>query len=49
MNSRRLMAGKFHYIAAEAVARASPDGYTLLGLATANAINASVFKLNGFD
>jgi tripartite-type tricarboxylate transporter receptor subunit TctC len=35
-------------IAAEAVARASPDGYTLLLITTANAVNASMFKLN-FD
>src|SRR5215470_5287135 len=35
-------------IAADAVARASPDGYTLLLISTANAINASMFKLN-FD
>ena len=35
-------------IATEAVVRASPDGYTLLLVTTANAINATVFKLN-FD
>jgi tripartite-type tricarboxylate transporter receptor subunit TctC len=35
-------------IAAEAVARASPDGYTLLLISTVNAVNASMFKLN-FD
>jgi tripartite-type tricarboxylate transporter receptor subunit TctC len=35
-------------IATEAVARASPDGYTLLLVTTANAINAAMFKLN-FD
>ena len=35
-------------IAAEAVVRASPDGYTLLLITTANAINATMFKLN-FD
>jgi tripartite-type tricarboxylate transporter receptor subunit TctC len=35
-------------IAAEAVARASPDGYTLLLITTANAVNAAMFKLN-FD
>jgi tripartite-type tricarboxylate transporter receptor subunit TctC len=35
-------------IATEAVARASPDGYTLLLISTVNAINASMFKLN-FD
>ena len=35
-------------IATEAVMRASPDGYTLLLVTTANAINATMFKLN-FD
>jgi tripartite-type tricarboxylate transporter receptor subunit TctC len=33
-------------IAAEAVVRASPDGYTLLMISTANAINTTMFKLN---
>ena len=35
-------------IATEAVVRASPDGYTLLLVTTANAVNATMFKLN-FD
>jgi tripartite-type tricarboxylate transporter receptor subunit TctC len=35
-------------IATEAVVRASPDGYTLLLVSTANAINATMFKPN-FD
>ena len=35
-------------IATEAVVRASPDGYTLLLVATPNAINATLLKLN-FD
>ena len=35
-------------IATEAVVRASPDGYTLLLVATPNAINATMFNL-GFD
>jgi len=35
-------------IATEAVVRASPDGYTLLLITTANALNATMFKLN-FD
>src|SRR6516225_5401083 len=33
-------------IATEAVVRASPDGYTLLLITTANAVNATMFKLN---
>ena len=33
-------------IAAEAVVRASPDGYTLLMITTANAVNTTMFKLN---
>jgi tripartite-type tricarboxylate transporter receptor subunit TctC len=33
-------------IAAEAVVRASPDGYTLLMITTANAVNNAMFKLN---
>src|SRR5262249_12776872 len=33
-------------IATEAVVRASPDGYTLLMISTANAINTTMFKLN---
>jgi tripartite-type tricarboxylate transporter receptor subunit TctC len=33
-------------IATEAVVRASPDGYTLLLISTANAINTTMFKLN---
>ena len=41
-------AGAAGNIAAGAVARASPDGYTLLLISTANAVNASMFKLN-FD
>jgi tripartite-type tricarboxylate transporter receptor subunit TctC len=35
-------------IATEAVVRASPDGYTLLLVSSANAVNATMFKLN-FD
>ena len=35
-------------LATEAVVRASPDGYTLLLITTANALNATMFKLN-FD
>jgi tripartite-type tricarboxylate transporter receptor subunit TctC len=33
-------------IATEAVVRAAPDGYTLLLITSANAINAAMFKLN---
>ena len=33
-------------IATEAVVRASPDGYTLLLITIANAINATMLKLN---
>src|SRR5262249_14131398 len=36
------------WFATEAVVRASPDGYTLLLISTANALNATIFKLN-FD
>ena len=39
-------AGASSNIAAEAVVRASPDGYTLLLITTANAVNATMFKLN---
>lgn len=35
-------------IAADAVVRSAPDGYTLLLVTVANAVNASMFKLN-FD
>jgi tripartite-type tricarboxylate transporter receptor subunit TctC len=35
-------------IAAEAVVRAAPDGYTLFLITSANAVNATMFKLN-FD
>ena len=41
-------AGASGNIATEAVVRASPDGYTLLLITTANALNATMFKLN-FD
>jgi tripartite-type tricarboxylate transporter receptor subunit TctC len=41
-------AGASSNIATEAVARASPDGYTLLLVSSANAVNATMFKLN-FD
>jgi tripartite-type tricarboxylate transporter receptor subunit TctC len=40
--------GSASNIAAEHVARSTPDGYTLLLLTTANAINATMYKLN-FD
>ena len=33
-------------LAAEAVVRASPDGYTLLLITAANAVNTTMFKLN---
>jgi len=36
-------------IAAEAVAHAAPDGYTLLMVATPNAINATLYKKLNFD
>ena len=36
-------------IAAEAVVRASPDGYTLLTCATANAVNASLYERLDFN
>jgi tripartite-type tricarboxylate transporter receptor subunit TctC len=39
-------AGASSNIAAEAVVRASPDGYTLLLITTANALNTTLFKLN---
>ena len=39
-------AGASSNIAAEAVVRASPDGYTLLLITTASAINTTLFKLN---
>jgi len=38
--------GSASSIAAEHVARATPDGYTLLLLTTANAINATMYKLS---
>ena len=40
--------GSASNIAAEHVARSTPDGYTLLLLTTANAINATMYKLS-FD
>ncbi|HML13083.1 MAG TPA: tripartite tricarboxylate transporter substrate binding protein [Xanthobacteraceae bacterium] len=36
-------------IAAEAVARTSPDGYTLLGASVANTINATLYRNLAFD
>src|SRR6476660_9547578 len=36
-------------LATEAVVRASPDGYTLLLVAPANAINATLYDKLGFD
>jgi tripartite-type tricarboxylate transporter receptor subunit TctC len=39
-------AGASGNIATEAVVRASPDGYTLILVTAANAINATIFKLN---
>jgi tripartite-type tricarboxylate transporter receptor subunit TctC len=41
-------AGASSNIAAEAVVRASPDGYTLLLITTANTVNTTMFKL-GFN
>jgi tripartite-type tricarboxylate transporter receptor subunit TctC len=41
-------AGASSNIAAEAVVRSAPDGYTLFLITNANAINATLFKLN-FD
>jgi tripartite-type tricarboxylate transporter receptor subunit TctC len=41
-------AGASSNIAAEAVVRAAPDGYTLFLITSANAVNATMFKLN-FD
>ena len=41
-------AGASSNIAAEAVVRAPPDGYTLLLVTTANAVNTTMFRLN-FD
>jgi tripartite-type tricarboxylate transporter receptor subunit TctC len=36
-------------IGTEAVARANPDGYTLLSVSVANAINATLYKKLNFD
>jgi tripartite-type tricarboxylate transporter receptor subunit TctC len=36
-------------IAAEAVVRAAPDGYTLLSVTSANSINATLYRNLGFD
>src|SRR6516164_11385535 len=36
-------------IAAEAVVRAVPDGYTLLSVTSANSINATLYRNLGFD
>src|ERR1700761_2013615 len=36
-------------IATEMVVRAAPDGYTLLSLAPANAINVTLYRHLGFD
>src|SRR5215469_11824131 len=36
-------------IAAESVVRATPDGYTLLSVTSANSINATLYRNLGFD